>query len=192
MPRDVHQNWSAIPEGGRSRRRPHNKPTLQYIVQTFEPAPSQKERPAPVPGADGTPDDLFTLGMMRVRSRVERRRRSSRASPVRRTLISLHVLLTFGRLNLPSVTGAGHQESPMVLETEDGIGVLDPGLSASHGDQQHGHAANLAHHSTARRSMQAVVQRSADTHQPPLDVDHVVTAHIAAKPVIVQPRHTRS
>jgi hypothetical protein len=126
MPRDVHQNRSAIPEGGRSRRRPHSKPTLQYIVQTFEPAPSQKERPAPVPGADGTPDDLFTLGMKRVRSRIERRRRSSRASPVRRTLISLHVLLTFGRLNLPSVTGAGHQESPMVLETEDGIVCLTP------------------------------------------------------------------
>jgi hypothetical protein len=127
-------------------------------VQTFERAPSQKQRTAPVPGADGTPDDLFTLGMKRVRSRIERRLRSSRASPVRRTLISLHVLLTFGRLNLPSVTGTGHHESPVVLEMEDRIAVLDPGLSASHGDQQHGHAAKLAHHSTARRSMQAVVQ----------------------------------
>jgi hypothetical protein len=56
------KNRSPIPQGAQAQRRPHSRPPLEYIVQTFDQAPSQQEGPAPAPGADGAPDDLFTLG----------------------------------------------------------------------------------------------------------------------------------
>jgi hypothetical protein len=64
-----------------------------------------------------------------------------------------------------SSTRASHDKLAIVIEIRNRRGVRVAGLTARDRDQQHRHAANLAHQSATAGSVQAIAQRPTCTHQ---------------------------